>query len=42
MLQSNHEINKELLDYYGDDTNYEPNNDGMKLASIQSLYLGHF
>ena len=42
MLQSNHEIKKELLDYYGDDTNYEPNNDGMKLAGIQSLYDSNF
>ena len=38
----NHEIKKELLDYYDDDTNYEPNNDGMKLAGIQSLYYSNF
>ena len=38
MLQSNHEIKEEQLDYYDDDTNNEPNNDKMKLAGIQSLH----
>ena len=35
MLQSNHEIKEEELDYYNNDTNNEQNNDEMKLARIQ-------
>ena len=37
MLQSNHEIKEEQLDYYDDHTNNDPNNNGMELASIESL-----
>ena len=37
ILQLNHEIKEEQLEYYDDHPNNEPNNDGMELASIKSL-----
>ena len=37
ILQSNHAIKEEPLDFYHDHTNNESYNDGMDLASIQSL-----
>ena len=46
ILQSNHAIKEEPLDFYHDHTNNESYNDGMDLASIQSLqdsnYKCHF